>query len=121
MIKKALVIILLQFIFTQVFANVYICEHQSNNGQTYILEFLNGSFCFKYISGDGVETKYNLMTAPSPQEINSGLVYRDDERSFRLQLSHIPTAGNPASGQVVHTNPDGEVIQENMSTFCVAN
>jgi len=71
----------------------------------------------KKVTDDG-EVKFNLFPAPSPEEQGGLIVFRDDENSFRLSLSHFPSSGDPAGGEIVHTDDSGSVINENMSTYC---
>ena len=87
-------------------------------GNEYIVEHLNGSICMKKVDVNGDEVKFNLFPAPSPEERSGMVLFRDDENSFRLSLSHFPTSGDPAYGEVVHTDETGAVIPDNMSTFC---
>lgn len=99
------------------FADSFVCNHQDSNGNEYNVEYLNGSICMKKVTDDG-EVKFNLFPAPNPEEQGGLIIFRDDENSFRLSLSHYPSSGDPASGEIVHTNESGEEIQENMSTYC---
>ena len=112
-----LIFIITMLVSSYGYADIFVCNHQDSNGNEYIVEYLNGSICMKKVTDDG-EVKFNLFPAPSPEEQGGLIVFRDDENSFRLSLNHYPSPGDPAVGEIVQTDENGEVINENLPTYC---